>query len=108
MDREAVLVQLGYTPNDALLAQLEKIEKNTHGYEKLIKHIIDLNNALKVDGSHIAMSNTNDYFKIKIGEVSPEIVAEAYSKVEHFSQKYKATMLKVEGKETFYIIGFQD
>ncbi|MDY0116382.1 MAG: hypothetical protein RBR59_02270 [Sulfurimonadaceae bacterium] len=108
MDREAVLVQLGYTPNDALLAQLEKIEKNTHGYEKLIKHIIDLHNALKVDGSYIAMSNSENYFKIKIGEVSPEITEQAHAKVEHFSEKYKATMLKVEGKETFYIIGFQD
>lgn len=108
MDKEAVLVQLGYTPNEALLEQLEKIEKNTHGYEKIIKHVIDLHNALKVDGSYVAMSNTNDHFKIKVGEVSPEIVKEAFEKIEHFSDKYKVMIIKVKGKDTFYVIGFQD
>lgn len=108
MEREAVLTQLGYTPNDALLMQLEKIENNTKGYGKLIKHVIDLHNSLKVDGSYVAMSNSNDCFKIKIGEVSPEVIEEAHEKIEHFSEKFKASLLKVENKETYYIVGFQE
>ena len=51
MQRVAMLTQLGYAPNDALLSQLERIEKNTSGYEKIQKHIMDLHDHLKVDNS---------------------------------------------------------
>ena len=42
MTYEAILNQLGYIPNEALSIQLGHIEKNTIGYEKIIKHILDL------------------------------------------------------------------
>ncbi|MBU0720750.1 hypothetical protein KJ877_05365 [bacterium] len=106
MQRDAMLTQLGYKPNDALLNQLEKIEKNTIGYEKIRKHIMDLHDALKVDGSFVAMSNSNDYFKIKVGELSPEIMQDAHEKIKHFSEKFKVTINKLENKDTYYIIGF--
>ncbi|MCX6077068.1 MAG: hypothetical protein NTW78_09335 [Campylobacterales bacterium] len=106
IQRDAMLTQLGYVPNSALLAQLERIENNTVGYEKINKHIMDLHDALKVDGSFVAMSNTNDYFKIKIGVASPEIVEEVHEKVKHFSDKFKVSVKKLENKETYYIIGF--
>ena len=51
LQRDAMLKQLGYAPNDALLSQLERIEQNTTGYEKIQKHIMDLHDHLKVDGS---------------------------------------------------------
>ena len=35
MQKEATLIQLGYVPNDALMKQLERIEENTAGYEKI-------------------------------------------------------------------------
>ncbi len=106
MQRDAMLTQLGYVPNDALLNQLERIEKNTAGYEKIQKHIMDLNDHLKVDDSYVAMSNSNDYFKIKIESTSPEMAQEAHEKIQHFSEKYKVTVEKVDKKETYYIIGF--
>ncbi len=106
MQRDAMLTQLGYVPNDALLNQLERIEKNTAGYEKIQKHIMDLNDHLKVDDSYVAMSNSNDYFKIKIESTSPEMAEEAHEKIQHFSEKYKVTVEKVDKKETYYIIGF--
>ncbi|MBU1657895.1 hypothetical protein KKG72_02450 [bacterium] len=106
MQRDAMLTQLGYAPNDALIKQLEKIEKNTQGYEKIQKHIMDLHDALRVDGSFVALSNTNDCFKIKIEAPSPEIAVEAHEKIQHFSDKYKVTVRKLENKETYYIIGF--
>ena len=37
MTQEAILSQLGLIPNVALTDQLERIEKNTHGFEKIIK-----------------------------------------------------------------------
>ena len=106
MTNDAMLTQLGYAPNEALIKQLEKIEGNTSGYEKIQKHIMDLHDHLKVDGSFIALSNSEDYFKIKIEASSPELAEEAHEKVQHFSDKFKVTVNKLKNKETYYIVGF--
>ena len=106
MQRDAMLTQLGYSPNDALIQQLERIENNTLGYEKIQKHIMDLHDHLKVDNSYVAMSNTNDCFKIKVESLSPEIAEEAHEKIKHFSDKFKVTVNKLDNKETYYIVGF--
>ncbi len=106
MRREAMLTQLGYAPNGALLSQLERIETNTAGYEKIQKHIMDLHDHLKVDDSYVAMSNSNDCFKIKVESKTPEIAAEAHEKIRHFSDKFKVTVDKLDNKETYYIVGF--
>ena len=106
MQRDAMLTQLGYAPNDALIDQLKRIEDNTVGYEKISKHIMDLHDVLKVDDSFVAMSNTNDCFKIKIESKTPEIAQEAHEKIKHFSDKFKVTLDKLENKETYYIVGF--
>lgn len=106
MQKEATLVQLGYVPNKALLNQLYKIENNTIGYEKIQKHIMDLHDHLKVNGAYVALSNSNDYFKIKVDSPSAELAKEAHEKIEHFSQKYKVKVDKLKDKETYYIIGY--
>ena len=106
MQHDAILNQLGYTPNEALLEQLQRIIDNTKGFEKIEKHILDLQNVLKVDDSYVAMSNSNDYLKIKLEAPSPERQQEALEKVNHFAQKYKVELQKVDGKDTYYIIGF--
>ncbi len=106
MQRDAMLTQLGYAPNEALMSQLERIENNTVGYEKIQKHIMDLHDHLKVDGSFIALSNSQDVFKIKIEASSPELTAEAHEKVKRFSDKFKVTVRKLDNKETYYISGF--
>lgn len=106
LQRDAMLKQLGYVPNEALLNQLEKIENNTSGYEKIQKHIMDLHDHLRVDGSYVALSNTNDFFKIKIEAPSVELAQEAREKIEHFSEKFKIAINKIDNKETYYIVGF--
>ena len=106
MQHDAILNQLGYTPNDALLEQLQRIIDNTKGFEKIEKHILDLQNVLKVDDSYVAMSNSNDYLKIKLEAPSVERQQEALEKVNHFATKYKVELQKVDGKDTYYIIGF--
>ncbi len=106
MTYEAIFNQLGYIPNEALAEQLSRIEKNTAGYEKIIKHILDLHEALKTDESFVALSNSNDYFKIKIDSNSDVSAADALEKINHFAEKYKVALQKVEGKPTYYIIGF--
>jgi hypothetical protein len=106
MLRDAMLTQLGYAPNEALVTQLKRIEENTTGYEKIQKHIMDLHDHLRVDGSFIALSNSEDYFKIKVEAPSPEIAKEAHEKIQHFSEKFKVTINKLPNKETYYIVGF--
>jgi capsular polysaccharide biosynthesis protein len=106
MTHEAVLNQLGLIPNEALLVQLENIEKNTHGYEKIIKHIMDLHEALKTCESYVALSNSNNYFKIKVDATSDISKAEAKEKINHFSEKFKVEIQKVQDKATYYILGF--
>ncbi len=106
MQKEAMLTQLGYVPNDALVQQLQRIEKNTEGYEKIQKHIMDLHDHLKVDDSYVAMSNSNDFFKIKVDSSNPEMAEEAHEKIKHFSEKYKVKIDKLENKNTYYIVGF--
>lgn len=106
MQKDAMLIQLGYVPNDALLEQLQKIEENTAGYDKIQKHIMDLHNHLKVDGAYVALSNSNDYFKIKVDSPSQELAQEAHDKIKHFSDKFKVKVDKLKNKETYYIIGF--
>ena len=107
MQKEAMLTQLGYVPNDALVKQLQRIEENTTGYEKIQKHIMDLHDHLKVDDSYIAMSNSNDFFKIKVESPSPQIAQEAHEKIRHFSEKFKVKVDKLENKNTYYIVGFE-
>lgn len=108
MQKEAMLTQLGYVPNEALIAQLAKIETNTFGYNKIEKHIMDLHDHLKVDDSYVAMSNSTDSFKIKIESPSPEMAQEAHEKIKHFCEKYKVSIKKVENKNTYYILGFKN
>lgn len=106
MTQEAILNQLGYTPNEALTEQLTRIEANTVKYEKIIKHILDLHEALKTDKSYVALSNSNDYFKIKIDATGEISAADAMEKINHFADKYKVQLHKVDGKPTYYIVGF--
>jgi phosphomannomutase len=107
LQRDAMLKQLGYVPNEALLNQLQRIEENTHGYDKIQKHIMDLHDHLKVDGSYVAMSNSEDYFKVKVEAVSDELAEEAHEKIKHFSDKFKVKVNKLDNKETYYILGFE-
>jgi cytochrome c556 len=108
MQREAMLTQLGYTPNEALVKQLTEIEENTAGYEKIQKHIMDLHDHLKVNNAYVALSNSKNYFKVKIESSSEELAQEANEKVIRFSEKFKVTIEKLKGKDTYYIIGFEN
>jgi len=105
MQDRAMLVQLGYTPNDALVEQFKKIKQNTTGYEKIEKHIMDLNDHLKVENAYVALSNSKDYLKIKVESPTPELAQEAHEKIKRFSEKFKVQVEKIPNKETYYILG---
>ena len=107
MNVEAILTQLGYVPNDTLIKQLKEIQDNTTEYIKIEKHIMDLNEHLKVNNAYVALSNTENYLKIKVDSLTPEVAEEAHAKIQHFSEKYKVNVDKLPNKETYYILGYQ-
>lgn len=108
MMNEAILRQLDCIPNEALKEQMERIVNNTKEFEKIEKHIMALHKQLKVDGSYVAMSNTEDYFKIKIEALSPELNKDAHEKINNWADKYKIDIIKVDNKDTYYIKGFKN
>ena len=102
---EAMLTQLGYSINESVLAQMQRIIKNTKGFDVIQKHIVQLNDALKPFQAYIAMSNSNDYLKIK-NESDENSLAKVDEMIQEWAKKYKIDIKKVEGKETYYIIGY--
>ncbi len=102
---EAMLTQLGYSINESVLAQMQRIIKNTKGFDIIQKHIVQLNDALKPFQAYIAMSNSNDYLKIK-NESDENSLAKVDEMIREWAKKYKIDIKKVEGKETYYIIGY--
>lgn len=107
MQSEAMLIQLGYTPNETLIDQFRTIKSKTKDYEKIEKHVMDLHDQLKVNNAYVAMSNSTEHLKIKIEATEPAIIDEANKKIQHFSEKYKVTLEKLPNKETYYILGFE-
>ncbi|NPA27484.1 MAG: hypothetical protein GXN91_00335 [Epsilonproteobacteria bacterium] len=104
-DLEALLIQLEYPVNDATLKQMEAIANNTKDFSKFAKHIISLNDELKKIGAAVAMSNSKSYLKIKLPEENSDKVEEFEEIVKHWADKYKIKLEKVEGKNTYYILG---
>ena len=103
---EVVLSQLGIAKSDAAFTQVEKAINNTKNFNKFSKHIIHLNDELKHMNAYVALSNSENYFKIKCDQVeSPEILEEFHTTVEKFSNKYNVHMQQVPNKEVFYILG---
>jgi len=103
---EALLVQLGYTKNEQTLEQMNNIIKNTKDFNKFSQHIPSFNDALAVEKGFIAMSNSEDHLKIKCEEDSNADNLAAFTDlVEHWADKYKLDLHKVDGKSTYYIIG---
>lgn len=103
---EALLAQLGYVKSDQTLKQINNIILNTNGFEKFSQHIPSFNDALAVEKAFIAMSNSQNYLKIKCNEdSSADNLSEFNKLVKHWKEKYKLKLKKVENKNTYYILG---
>ncbi len=102
---ENLLIQLGYPVNDATLAQMERIIGNTKGFEKFAKHLLTLNDEVKRYSGIVGLSNSKDYLKVKTDSKTPEEIEAFREIVQRWSEKYKIALQKVEGKETYYILG---
>ena len=104
---ENLLIQLGYPVNDATLAQMNRIIENTKGFDHFAKHILTLNDEVKKFAGIVAMSNSKDYLKIKTDSKEPEEIEAFTDIVKKWSEKYKVALEKVEGKNTYYILGHE-
>ncbi len=96
---EALLVQLGYNPNNSILSNLKQIIAKTPGFEEIQKHIISLNEKLRPYGAFIGLSNSSNYLKIKTSHSSAELEKE----IEAWAQKYKVALIK--SQDHYYIAG---
>jgi hypothetical protein len=102
---ENLLIQLGYPANPVTIKQMEVIIANTQQFDAFSKHILSLNDELKHLNGFIAMSNSTQYLKIKTENSKAEELTPFLETLEKWSDKYKVTLKRVEGKNTFYIIG---
>ncbi len=103
---EALLAQLGYTKNEQTLKQMNTIITNTKNFEKFSQHIPSFNDALAVEKAFIAMSNSENYLKIKCQEDPSANNLSAFTDlVNHWAEKYKLDLKQVTNKNTYYILG---
>ena len=103
---EALLTQLGYSRTEQTLKQMNSIIENTKDFNKFSQHLPSFNDALAVEKGFIAMSNSEDYLKIKCDEDSNADNLSAFKElVQHWADKYKLELKKVDKKNTYYIIG---
>ena len=103
---EALLTQLGYTKTEQTLKKMNSIIDNTKGFNKFSQHLPSFNDALAVEKAFIAMSNSEDHLKIKCNVDSNADNLSAFTDlVIHWADKYKLQLQKVDGKNTYYILG---
>ncbi len=102
---ELVLNALGYTPNEALKEQVLRIFNACDIGENGISHILNLHDKLSIYDGFVALSNSEDVFKIKCNSSG---VSQVFSDiVNEWATKYKFKIQKVAGKQTYYILGHE-
>lgn len=104
MSLELVLTGLGYNVNDALLEQVKRVLSACDFDEKEIHHIINLHEKIKHNDGFVALSSSEDKFKIKCHSHIPEMIDEFNEIVQSWASKHKIAIEKLAGKQTYYIL----
>jgi len=103
---EALLTQLGYNTNGGSKEKIKKVIKNTRGFNSIQRRIVNLSNMLKPYKSHITLSNSEDFFKIKSDAISSMLhIEEAKNIIHKWAEKYNVELKKVDQKDVYYIVG---
>lgn len=102
------LIELQKT--DKNLAQVDKVISNTKGFDKIVKHVVTLNDFLHHHHGFVTLSSSHDSIKIKCDtqEAGSDIVKEFNEKVVDWADKYKVEIEKVPEKEVYYILGAKE
>lgn len=104
MNNDAILLALSYSINEGTSKQLQAILNRFDFNEAELKAIVTLNDRLKQHLAYIAMSNSQDCFKIKNDGEVEEIRAEVRKIIDDWAKKNKFILEKVPNKETYYIL----
>ncbi|HIC77925.1 MAG TPA: hypothetical protein EYP02_01965 [Sulfurovum sp.] len=105
---EALLSQFGYQKSEPMLKQMENIINNTNKFNAFSKHLLSLQDNLAHVKGYIAMSNSENYLKIKRGEeLSAEIAKEYKETIINWADKYKIELQNVKNTSTYYILGYK-
>jgi len=102
---ENLLVQLKYPVNDATKNQLENIANQTNDFFTIANNLFNLRDDLAPVNGLVALSNSVDRIKIKSISNNPLEVEKFEEIVNKWANKYKINLEKVQGKNTYYIIG---
>jgi len=105
MNEEGILVALGYNSDEVTMTQLRRILSHCDFEQNELERIVGLNDKLKMYGGYIAMSNSEDVFKIKNDSPNPKFKEAVREIIFAWSEKFKLRLRKVEGKDTYYITG---
>lgn len=105
MNKDGILVSLGYGENESTTAQLEGILNECDFTTTELEKVVLLNDNLKKFEAYVAMSNTNNYFKVKSESSDLETIKAIREKIFEWADRYKFSIEKVDGKETYYITG---
>ncbi len=108
MNLEKVLVGIDCNVNDAMLAQVKKVVDDADFSATDLDHIINLHEKVKVYGGFVALSNSEDVFKVKSENYEPAALKDFNLTVHNWGEKYNFKVKKLEGKETYYITGKND
>ena len=85
---------------------MKRYKKNTDGFEHLRKHLVALNDHLKLHDSFVALSSSHDYFKIKNSATDDADIAVVDEMILNWAKKYRAKIERVDGKHTYYLKSF--
>jgi hypothetical protein len=96
---EALLTQLGFNPNDGILADLKRVSRATSGFEEIKRHLVSLQEKIKHYGAYIGISSSSNYIKIKNATANNDILSE----IEHWADKYKVRLIR--SSNNYYIAG---
>lgn len=105
MNKDGILVSLGYGENESTVAQLEGILNECDLTDTELEKIVLLNDNVKKFEGFVAMSNSNNYFKVKTESSNLEMIKAVREKIYEWADRYKFDIEKVDGKETYYIVG---
>jgi len=102
---ENLLVQLKYPVNEATTKQLEAIANETNEFFTIANHLFTLRDNLAPVNGLVALSNSVNRIKIKSLSNSESEIKKFEEIVKKWANKYKVNLQKVEGKNTYYILG---
>lgn len=108
MNIEKVLVGLGYNANEALINQVKQVIEECEFGQPDLDHIVNLHDKLHGVGGFVALSNSENVFKIKNETLNPTFLKEFNLSVHDWAEKYNFKVKKLDGKETYYITGKDD